>query len=386
MTVARRHHLIVALIAALAGAGIGLEAARDGLLLAPTLGFWVGALGIVALVIVLLTAPPEAESAPLTSAETGWAEFRREMRRARRGVKALTILRIPVADPGADDATLGGRSRRSPRICAWSIAPGSTMAASTSCCPSRRAPRRMFSSRGSARSRRPSCRRTSAPRPSPMTGLTSGAIIAAVHGAALGEVPIPIRRHDGRRRRSRRRADRRRHRRRIMTRSLGRPRTPRGYAATKRLIDLGVCLIALPVLLPVGLLCALLIRLESPGPILFAQQRTGQHGVRFPMFKFRTMVQNAGGAEGVPAAPQHPPGAGLQDPERPARHEGRQVPAQDQPRRAAADPQRDPRRDVDRRAATDLVRGEHLRPVAHRAARGRARASPACGRSRAATR
>jgi lipopolysaccharide/colanic/teichoic acid biosynthesis glycosyltransferase len=87
-----------------------------------------------------------------------------------------------------------------------------------------------------------------------------------------------------------------------MTRSLGRPRTPRGYAATKRLIDLGVCLVALPVLLPVGLLCALLIRLESPGPILFAQQRTGQHGVRFPMFKFRTMVQNA---EELKASLQH---------------------------------------------------------------------------------
>ena len=59
---------------------------------------------------------------------------------------------------------------------------------------------------------------------------------------------------------------------------------------------------ALPLLLPIGLLCALLIRLESPGPILFAQQRTGQHGVRFPMWKFRTMVQNA---EELKASLQH---------------------------------------------------------------------------------
>ena len=87
-----------------------------------------------------------------------------------------------------------------------------------------------------------------------------------------------------------------------MTRSPGQVRTPRGYAATKRAIDLGVCLIALPILLPVGLLCAVLIRLESPGPILFAQQRTGQHGVRFPMWKFRTMVQNA---EELKASLQH---------------------------------------------------------------------------------
>ena len=87
-----------------------------------------------------------------------------------------------------------------------------------------------------------------------------------------------------------------------MTRSPGQVRTPRGYAVTKRAIDLGVCLIALPVLLPIGLLCALLIRLETPGPILFAQQRTGQHGVRFPMWKFRTMVQNA---EELKASLQH---------------------------------------------------------------------------------
>ena len=87
-----------------------------------------------------------------------------------------------------------------------------------------------------------------------------------------------------------------------MTRSPGQVRTPRGYAVTKRTIDLGVCLIALPILLPVGLLCALLIRLESPGPILFAQQRTGQHGVRFPMWKFRTMVRNA---EELKASLQH---------------------------------------------------------------------------------
>jgi lipopolysaccharide/colanic/teichoic acid biosynthesis glycosyltransferase len=78
-----------------------------------------------------------------------------------------------------------------------------------------------------------------------------------------------------------------------MDRSPGQARTPRGYATTKRAIDLAICLVALPILLPVGLLCALAIRLETPGPVLFAQQRTGQHGVRFPMFKFRTMVRDA---------------------------------------------------------------------------------------------
>ncbi len=88
----------------------------------------------------------------------------------------------------------------------------------------------------------------------------------------------------------------------MTARTHGMVRTPRGYALTKRALDLTFCAIALPIVLPVGLLCALLIRIESPGPVLFAQQRTGQHGVRFPMFKFRTMVQNA---EELKASLQH---------------------------------------------------------------------------------
>jgi lipopolysaccharide/colanic/teichoic acid biosynthesis glycosyltransferase len=87
-----------------------------------------------------------------------------------------------------------------------------------------------------------------------------------------------------------------------VSRTQGEVRTPPGYARSKRIIDLAICLVAMPIVLPVGLLCALLIRLESPGPVLFAQQRTGQHGVRFPMFKFRTMVQNA---EELKASLQH---------------------------------------------------------------------------------
>ena len=65
------------------------------------------------------------------------------------------------------------------------------------------------------------------------------------------------------------------------------------YAPVKRVLDVVVVIAALPLLLPAMGLCALLIRLDSPGPVLFRQQRTGQHGVRFGMFKFRTMVANA---------------------------------------------------------------------------------------------
>jgi lipopolysaccharide/colanic/teichoic acid biosynthesis glycosyltransferase len=65
------------------------------------------------------------------------------------------------------------------------------------------------------------------------------------------------------------------------------------YLPAKRLFDLTVCLLALPFLLVLFLVCALAIRLDTPGPILIAQERTGRDGRRFRMLKFRTMVRNA---------------------------------------------------------------------------------------------
>ncbi len=66
-----------------------------------------------------------------------------------------------------------------------------------------------------------------------------------------------------------------------------------GYALAKRTVDILICLMVLPTVLPVLLLCALLIWLDDPGPVFFKQLRTGKGGVRFPMYKFRTMVTNA---------------------------------------------------------------------------------------------
>ncbi len=65
------------------------------------------------------------------------------------------------------------------------------------------------------------------------------------------------------------------------------------YRPVKRAVDLGICLAIMPLLAPVLLICAIAVRIDSPGPILFTQQRTGQHGIRFGMFKFRTMVRDA---------------------------------------------------------------------------------------------
>lgn len=64
--------------------------------------------------------------------------------------------------------------------------------------------------------------------------------------------------------------------------------------AAKRLFDIMVSLVVLIVVAPVLLIIAVLIKLESPGPI-FADtpQRTGKGGTEFRMYKFRGMVQNA---------------------------------------------------------------------------------------------
>ena len=65
------------------------------------------------------------------------------------------------------------------------------------------------------------------------------------------------------------------------------------YLRVKRLLDLVLCLMASPVIVPILALCYLAVRLDSPGPAIFAQQRVGMHGRPFRMYKFRTMVENA---------------------------------------------------------------------------------------------
>jgi lipopolysaccharide/colanic/teichoic acid biosynthesis glycosyltransferase len=61
------------------------------------------------------------------------------------------------------------------------------------------------------------------------------------------------------------------------------------YARAKRTIDVAGVLVSLPVLLPLGALVAALIKLDSPGPVLFRQPRMGYRGEVFTILKFRTM-------------------------------------------------------------------------------------------------
>ena len=59
---------------------------------------------------------------------------------------------------------------------------------------------------------------------------------------------------------------------------------------TKRAFDVVCAALTLLLLWPLLLLLALWIKLDSPGPVLFRQERVGRHGVLFRIFKFRTMT------------------------------------------------------------------------------------------------
>ena len=66
-----------------------------------------------------------------------------------------------------------------------------------------------------------------------------------------------------------------------------------GLPPWKRGLDLFCILVTAPLWLPVMLVLGVLIRIVSPGPVLFRQQRVGYMGQRFTCFKFRTMAVNA---------------------------------------------------------------------------------------------
>ena len=65
------------------------------------------------------------------------------------------------------------------------------------------------------------------------------------------------------------------------------PNSP--YMAAKRLTDILLTLVLLPVLVPMLLAIAAAIRIDSRGPVLFIQERVGFRGETFRMIKFRTM-------------------------------------------------------------------------------------------------
>jgi exopolysaccharide biosynthesis polyprenyl glycosylphosphotransferase len=65
------------------------------------------------------------------------------------------------------------------------------------------------------------------------------------------------------------------------------------WLLVKEVFDKIVSFISLVVLLPLFLVVAILIKLDSPGPVFFLQDRVGKDGKIFKVFKFRTMTSDA---------------------------------------------------------------------------------------------
>lgn len=65
------------------------------------------------------------------------------------------------------------------------------------------------------------------------------------------------------------------------------------YKVSKGALDVIASFLGLVILSPILLIVAILIKLESKGPAIFAQSRIGLNGKEFKMYKFRSMVQNA---------------------------------------------------------------------------------------------
>lgn len=61
----------------------------------------------------------------------------------------------------------------------------------------------------------------------------------------------------------------------------------------KRIFDFLAALILLIILSPIMLILAIMIKLESKGPVFYRQERITKYGKKFRIFKFRTMVQDA---------------------------------------------------------------------------------------------
>ena len=71
---------------------------------------------------------------------------------------------------------------------------------------------------------------------------------------------------------------------------------------SKRILDLAVAVVTVVCTLPFWIASAVAIKLDSPGPVFFRQDRTGRGGRKFRIFKFRTMAADAWVRRGSVAA------------------------------------------------------------------------------------
>jgi hypothetical protein len=191
----RRHSLAIAALAAVTGGGMGLQAGESGV--GPGLGMWVALLGFGGLIAIFLSAPIRASDSGAAVDDAGWTEFRRELRRARRNARSLTLLRIagnelPTDGPdGPSD--LATRSRRLGlhlRLVDRTWVDDGSIYVLLPESPRAAADVLLTRIRAESPAQLPEHVRIAT---FPEDGLTSGAIIAAVNGGAVDAVPIPIR-------------------------------------------------------------------------------------------------------------------------------------------------------------------------------------------------
>ncbi len=74
---------------------------------------------------------------------------------------------------------------------------------------------------------------------------------------------------------------------------LSQPVHTNGYGPLKRTIDIVLTVVTFPIWFVLAILIAIAVRIDSPGPVIYRQERVGKDGDRFTLYKFRTMVKDA---------------------------------------------------------------------------------------------
>ena len=93
----------------------------------------------------------------------------------------------------------------------------------------------------------------------------------------------------------------------LPTQRVSRMRLTLEQRILKRTLDITVALAALIILLPVMLITAIIVKLDSPGPVIYSQVRVGRFGKEFKVHKFRSMRQDAEAKTGPVLAGENDP-------------------------------------------------------------------------------